>query len=62
VVTELDEVGLVLLVSGSNKAVDLRMSPGVSIGREMAVDDRRRTYLALELDLLVIAVRNVPLC
>lgn len=50
------------MVSGSNKAVDLRMSPGVSIGREMAVDDRRRTYLALELDLLVIAVRNVPLC
>lgn len=59
VVAELDEVGLVLLVSGRYEAMDL----GGTIVRDGRVRATRWMvgYLALELDLLVVAVRRIPL-
>lgn len=60
IVAEFDEVGLVLLVSWRYEAVDLGRT--VSEREEHAPRRRRMAgYLALELDLLIVAVRRVPL-
>jgi hypothetical protein len=59
VVAELDKVGLVLLVSGRDEAVDL--VGAMSERGERAHWRRMAGHLALELDLLVVAVRRVPL-
>ena len=70
VVAELDEVGLVLLVARGDEAVDLLFGgrAGVSwglclVGVRMVGERKRKeqTYLALELDLFVVAVGDVPL-
>lgn len=61
VVAELDEVGLVLLVAGRYEAVDLVVGKECQILKESAPPRPGVGYLALELDLLVVAVRRVPL-
>lgn len=68
---ELDEVGLVLLVAGGYEAVDLRGCQSCFGGKGVAGGRAGRsgkgwggeegTHLALELDLLLVAVRRIPL-
>ena len=62
VVAELDEVGLVFLVAGRYEAVNLLRGRRVSEMEKSALPRREvgLGYLALELDLLVVAVRHVP--
>jgi len=60
VVAELDEVGLVFLVAGRDEAMDLGEG---RVGRYWGWEGRVVvTDFALELDLLVVAVWDVPLC
>lgn len=67
VVAVLDKVGLVLLVARSDETVDLgRWEIASEVGRAgtraTVGGGGSKAYLALELDLLVVAVWGVPLC
>lgn len=67
VVAELDEIGLVFLVTRRYKPVHLIATAHFKSMNRSSTGERRKgregvgTYFALELDLLVVAVRDIPL-